>query len=175
MNLIRRSIPRLDFELFFSNLYHATILSHVHTAPRTPSSWSKGAIAPPQFYRILDARMLTAAYNARCRHGHDCNPVVRIGPPYHRHDQECMAVGMNLELINVISMILFPHDLLTPDADRTPCTPSLPRDRIKGHVYLSFVNTNTFGMPISCRGKLKRPKNPLPIQQDLKPAQGRSP
>jgi len=37
-----------------------------------------------------------------------------------------------LELINVISMILFPHDLLTPDADRTPCTPSLPRDRIKG-------------------------------------------
>lgn len=82
---------------------------------------------------------------------------------------------VKLELVNVISMILFPHDLITPDADCTPCTPSLPRTRMKGHVYLLFVNTNTFGMPISCRRKLKRPRTPWLSNDALKPDQGQSP
>ena len=60
------------------------------------------------------------------------SPLSSMGALYHCTTTQTMHSGLNLELINVISMILFPHDLLTPDADRTPCTPSLPRDRIKG-------------------------------------------
>jgi hypothetical protein len=46
-----------------------------------------------------------------------------------------------------------------------PCTPSLSRDRIKGYVHPFIVNITPFGMPISCRRRLKDPETPCLVNQ----------
>ena len=165
---------------FFFNYSHS--IPHTHSLQSTccQCSWLGNAQSPfePSFVDCAKFRKPNIIQNALTMlstHTTFAFDKVNIHSTIPRQHNSAQQRCVKLELVNVISMILFPHDLITPDADCTPCTPSLPRTRMKGHVYLLFVNTNTFGMPISCRRKLKRPRTPWLSNDALKPDQGQSP